>query len=121
MSHGFIHVSEPLVYLKNQHININKHQNKMICLLKGKLKRARDGKVLSGGEVVGLEHIINLESIEKDFLVLEESTIVAIEGFELAEIHQKNRRIIRKILLSMVDYINDVKENLLKGTTACRP
>ena len=121
MAQGFIQVSEPLVYLKNQCIQIRKGQSKMICLLKGKLKQARQKTVLSSGDVFGLEQIINLDNIEEEFIVLEDSTIVSIEGEAIEELMKQERVLLSQILISTIWYINDVKENLIKGTTASRP
>ena len=121
MSQGFIQVSEPLIYSKNQCIHIIKGQKKMICLLKGKLRFSKDNEVLSSGDVFGLEHIISLENIEEQFIALEESTIVSIEGQAIDELMNREKDLIHAILTLTVQYINEVKDNLLKGTTSCRP
>jgi len=121
MAQGFIQVSEPLVYLKNQCIRISKGQNKMICLLKGKLKQAKQKTILSSGDVFGLEQIINLDNMEEEFFVLEDSTIVSIEGEAIDELMRQERVLLSKILTSTIAYIDEVKENLLIGTTASRP
>lgn len=121
MATGFIKISEPLVYLKNQCIHIPKGQKKMICLLKGQLKVGQEKKVLSSGDVFGLEQIINLGSLEENIIVLEDAMIVSIEGEAIGELSKQDKALISGILTSTVEYINDIKENLIKGTTNTRP
>jgi len=116
MPNSFIQVSEPIDYKMHQHFVIHKNQHKMFCLLKGKLKMINGQRVLSSGEAFGLEQILNLEPIEEDFEVLEDATIVAIETMRFNEPIMMN-----SIINNIVDYIRDVREKLLKGTTSCRP
>jgi len=116
MANSFIQVSEPIDFKAHQHLFIHKNQHKMFCLLKGKLKMINGEKILSGGDDFGLEHILNLEPIEEDFEVLEDATIIAIETMTMHE-----PKIMNGIINNIVDYIREVREKLLKGTTSCRP
>jgi len=121
MGQGFIKVSEPLVYLKNQCIQIRKGQKKMICLLKGQLRVGREKKVLSSGDVFSFEEFIDIDTIDEEIIAVEDSMIVAIESETIEGLKDQEKAIISSILTSTVGYINDVKENLIKGTTASRP
>lgn len=112
MHKGFIEVSEPLNFEKDQHITFRKDSRHMICLLKGKIRK--DNKILLSGDIYGLDKLINRDFSVENLIVEEDSTVVTINVKSLDPLIVSNKDLIYSLLSSTVDYITDVKDNLLK-------
>lgn len=108
MQHRLIQVNEPKTYLKNECIHMKKGQRKMICILYGKMKTNKNGKVLFGGDVYDTLY----RSEEHTLIAIEDSTVIAIEGENIDQLMSNQNGIINGILTSAVDYINEMKHKL---------
>lgn len=112
MYKGFIEVSEPLNYGKNQRITCLKDSKQIFCLLKGKLRRGND--ILQSGDVYGLDNLLDSRVCSGDFTVIEDSTIITIKAESMDQLILSDKKLIKTLLISTVDYITDVKDNLLE-------
>lgn len=116
MDQGLIRISKPKTYTKSDCVHILKGQKKTICILKGKFIDLKNKHVLCTGDTISK----TIDTEDYILEALEDSAIIMVESqYETKAL--ENRRILDKIILSTVNYINELNERLLNETPSIRP
>lgn len=113
MEHGWIRISQPSTYSKHECILIGEGQKKLLCVLKGRLQNRQSKEIICEGDACELRFMNG----EKEFEVLEDSTVITIDCDEM----NQQQPILDKILTSTVEYITGLREKLLKENPSIRP
>lgn len=109
MSEGFVEISEPIFYDKDEHITLNMKCNKIICILRGKFIVSDNSMIFSQGEVIDLKLVLSKDNGICDLIALDDSVIIEINNRNIEEIMKNRPGAFKEILSDTVDLINEFK------------